>query len=434
MLIEFSVGNFLSFKEIANLNMVASTRKENNSNIFSDGKSNFLKSCVIYGANASGKSNLIEAMAFMKSFVLNSSKETQIKEIIPVRHFKLSTETEDMPSHFEIIFNIKGMIFRYGFELDHLKIHREWLFYIPKTKEVKLFIRDSNGIKLGKAFKEGVNLENKTRVNALFLSVVAQFNGEISEKIITWFTNFNMISGVRNSNTEYTIKMLSDPLYKLQILAFIKIADLGIEDVSVETNAIKINLPDEVPEQVRKYILTETNEIINKTTTFTHHKKFNADNQFLNLELFKLDSDESEGTKKIFSVAGPILDTLHGGKVLVIDELDAKLHPKLTRFIIGLFNSEEINPLNAQLIFATHDTSLLDKKLFRRDQIWFTEKDQFGSTTLYSLLEYNVVRKDASYSKDYNNGKYGAIPFIGDTSMLFEEKDESSEKGELPTS
>jgi len=434
MLIEFSVGNFLSFKEIVNLNMVASTRKENNANTFSDGKSIFLKSCVIYGANASGKSNLIEAMSFMKRFVLNSSKETQIKESIPVNHFKLSTETDNMPSHFEIIFNLKGVIFRYGFELDHLKIHKEWLFYIPKTKEVKLFVRDNNGIKLGKAFKEGVDLENKTRVNALFLSVVAQFNGEIAEKIITWFTNFNMISGVRNSNTEYTIEMLSDPLYKLQILNFMKIADLGIEDVSVETNAIKIVLSEEIPVQVRKYILTETNEVVNRTTTFTHHKKFNADNQFLNFELFKLESDESEGTKKIFSVAGPILDTLHGGKVLVIDELDAKLHPKLTRFIIGLFNSEEINPLNAQLIFATHDTSLLDKKIFRRDQIWFTEKDQFGSTTLYSLLEYNVVRKDASYNKDYINGKYGAIPFIGDTSILFEEKNESSEKGNLPTS
>lgn len=433
MLIEFSVGNFLSFKEIASLNMVASTRKnDNDTNTFSDGKINYLKSCVIYGANASGKSNLIEAMSFMRRFVLNSSKDTQIRESIPVERFKLSTETDNMPSHFEIIFNLKGVIYRYGFELDHLKIHKEWLFYIPKTREVKLFIRDDNDIKLGKAFKEGVDLENKTRINALFLSVVAQFNGEISEKIITWFTNFNMISGVKNSSTEYTIKMLSDPGYKQQILNFMKISDLGIEDVSVETNVIKINLPEEIPEPVRNYLLDQTNGVVNKTT-LTHHKKFNADNEFVNFELFKLDYDESEGTKKIFSIAGPILETLQGGTVLVIDELDAKLHPKLTRFIIGLFNSDKINALNAQLIFATHDTSLLDKKLFRRDQIWFTEKDQFGSTTLYSLLEY-VVRKDASYNKDYFNGKYGAIPFIGDTSILFEEKDESSEEGELPKS
>ncbi|MCP4138603.1 MAG: ATP-binding protein [bacterium] len=408
MFIEFNVNNYKSFRDLTTFSMVASTpiKEFGDENIFlarfpesqRAGELPLLKSAAVYGANASGKSNLLKAIAFMKLFVINSSKNTQAFEEIPVSRFMLNDKNELEPSLFEIIFIHEDVRYRYGFEIDVSEVHNEWLFYSPKGKEAKLFVREKNNIELGSYFKEGKGLIDKTRDNALFLSVAAQFNGEISTKIMNWFLDLNIISGLDDAGyLDYTLARTDDPIFRDALFELLKIADLGIYGIVLQKN--------EAP-----------NDESQDNILLSLHQKYDKKNKKRGDVAFNFDV-ESKGTQKIFAMAGPILDTLEEGKILFVDELDARFHPLMTKFIIQLFNSKEYNPNNAQLIFATHDTNLLSNKLFRRDQLWFTEKDRYGATDLYSLSDYKV-RADASFAKDYILGKYGAIPFIGDPSEL----------------
>lgn len=417
-MIEFSVSNFLSFKERMLFSMVASNDDAlQESNVFEAGKQRLVKSAVVYGANASGKSNLLNAMSFMRYMVLTSSKDTQANEDIDVDRFKLSTECEGKPSLFEIVFIRKGCTYRYGFEVDRKKVHSEWLYSIPKTKEAELFVREGNKIKVNTVrFKEGRDLNDKTRENALFLSVCAQFNGKISTDILTWVRYVNFISGLHDHGLGVTVKKLKEPEQKRRIMEITRIADLCIDDIEGSTEKPTLeNLPKDMPEEMKKDILKRDMMFVELKTV---HRKFGANKEEVGKVTFDIEENESGGTQKYLSMAGPILDTIENGKILVIDELDARLHPLLTQAIVALFNSPA-NRTNAQLIFASHDTGLLNNKLFRRDQIWFTEKDHYGATSLYSLVELRGVRKEASFGKDYVLGKYGAIPFIGDPTWLF---------------
>lgn len=423
MLIEFNVENYLCFKDRVTLSMVASSITENEENTFESpaftGK--LLKSCVIYGANAGGKSNLLKAMGFMGKYIIYSSKESQATEEIPVTPFKLSEETYNKPSVFEMSFICGETRYRYGFELDREKVHSEWLYYVPKSKETKLFIRDGNHVDFNKTrFREGKGLDEKTRKNALFLSVCAQFNGEISQRIIKWFSSFNVISGLFVEQlAPVTFRLMENEKYENEVAEFIKIADLGIEDIHTELKEINTKkflfLKPILKNFAKKAGNIEIGSELKVPEVYFHHKKYNKDNSYLSMEKFNL-FVESEGTQKLFHLSGPILDTIFKGMILAIDELDTSLHPVIVQEIIRLFNSYE-NKRNAQLIFNTHNTTLLSKKLFRRDQVWFVEKDMYGSSDLYSLAEYKV-RKDASFEKDYINGKYGAIPFVGDFRRL----------------
>lgn len=425
MLIEFSVENYLSFKDLVTLSMVASSIKEHEKeNVIhlNNGKSRLLKSSAIYGANASGKSNLIKAIAFMINFIHSSSKDSQIGEKIEVDKFKLSTESENKPSFFEIIFLIENIKYRYGFEVDENIVHSEWLFSTPKTKETTLFTRDKNKIEVKeKNFKEGKGLEDKTRNNSLFLSVVAQFNGKISSKLLEYFHNINIISSLYEDGFNKVTKRLleKNKISKEFISKFLKIADLGIDDISLEkiqinNQKLTKNLPDDLKNVLLSYSKKED------TIVYSFHNKYDENNNLVDKVKFDIAEKESHGTKKFLGLLGPIVDTLVNGKILIVDELDSQLHPLLTQAIIKMFNSEDLNINSSQLIFSTHDTNLLKKELLRRDQIWFTEKTNYGVTDLYSLVEYNV-RNDATFNKDYIIGKYGAIPFLGNMESLIKD-------------
>ncbi len=420
MLIEFSVANYLSFKDKVTLSMEAGNIKEyEEDNTFEAGKYHLLKSAAIYGANASGKSNLIKAMDFMKDFIQNSSKDSQSGEEINIIPFKLNIITENQPSFFEIILFIEGITYRYGFEVTQDEVISEWLFETNKKPKV-LFLREEGNIDVKSSFKEGKNLEDKTRTNALFLSVVAQFNGKIANKILDNLTATVIFIGVINKNfwTSFTIMHLNDSEEKSMILPFLSKADLGIVAIEVDKN---INFDNffEQDEQGQKKLADSTfGEIYMK------YDKYDGIGNIIGHELLNLETSGSEGTKKYFNLFGLITSTLKLAGTLFIDEIDAKLHPILTKQIIKLFNSKETNPKNAQLIFATHDTNLLSAGILRRDQIWFTEKNRQGATDLYSLLEFKLdddskVRNDASFEKDYLKGRYGAIPYLGDFSKIF---------------
>lgn len=444
MIIEFQVGNYRSFKEIVTFSMVASSLKSKDSSIDEnntfalDSNLTMLKSAAIYGPNASGKSNLIEAIGFMRHLVRNSSKETQTGEPINVEPFRLNQNTIEEPSFFQMVFLLDGRKYRYGFEVTKKQVVAEWLFHVPSTREAKLFVRDENGLSTAKTgFKEAKGIFEKTRDNALFLSVVAQFNGEISKKILKWFRMLRVYTGVYTSqrNYRYTASLLKKPEYGKAILTFLEKLDLGFDTIEVGENSLSLlprELGSDVPEKL-KSVNTKLTEVMKELVSMgmpdkyslvelkTTHPIYDSTGQRVSETLFDIDTHESEGTRKIVSLSGSIVDTLMNGKVLIMDELDRSLHPKLTLALVELFNSSETNPKNAQLIFATHDTNLLSNRLFRRDQIWFTEKDGYGSTHLYSLAEFNV-RNDATFNNLYIQGKFGAVPFIGNFLSLMGEQ------------
>ncbi len=422
MIVEFTVGNFLSFKDKKTLSLKAASITEYKESTFNYGRNRLLKSVVLYGANSSGKSNLIKAMSIMKLIVMTSGDKSSISKnkVIP---FLLNTETENQPSFFEVVFLIGKTRYRYGFELDSFIIHGEWLFELKGKKEIPLFIREKDGIGITDYFEEGDGLESRTRDNALFLSVVDQFNGIVSGKIIKWFDNWATISGLRHENYRgVTFSLLEKKRSKAKLLDFFKDLDLGFNEIKLRKEKFKEHfLPNDLPSDILEDIVSDLQgKTIARIETI--HKKYNKDGEWIGEVNFDLRERESSGTNKVIDISGPIFDTLINGGILVIDELDAKLHPLMTATITNLFNSPDYNLKNAQLIFATHDTNLLSYGHFRRDQIYFLEKDKYEATDIYSLIEYkedNVkIRKDRSFEKDYITGRYGAIPFIGNFDKL----------------
>jgi AAA15 family ATPase/GTPase len=427
MLLEFSVGNYLSFREKKTLNLVASSISDyKETNIVASERHTLLKGVVIYGANASGKSNFIRAMSTMKRIVMLSFSQSSTKSL-DVTPFLLNSETEKSPSHFEILFEILGIRYRYGFEVTNKEIVAEWLYVSKKNAEKLLFIRQGDGIEVSSTYKEGQNLEDKTRNNALFLSVVDQFNGVVAKRIMKWFNNFIAISGLTHENYEMvTFKMLDNKNTTKPLGDFYNKLDLGFDGLSISKEKFDPKrIPEDAPETLVKLLIKDL-EGAYRFNIKTLHKKFDKKNNAAGEVEFDMRSQESAGTNKIFNISGPIFDVLRDGGVLVIDELDSSLHPLLTLAITRLFNSEKENTKNAQLIFTTHDTNLFSYGKYRRDQIYFIEKDKYGASDLYSLVEYreedgSKVRKDRSFESDYIQGRYGAIPFIGDISKIVKE-------------
>jgi uncharacterized protein len=430
MIIEFTIGNFLSFKNETTISFMAAKDDQflddNTFQLYED--TNLLKNIALWGPNASGKSNLLRALGFFKYFIINSSKESQLKEKIGVNSFRLSTETEKKPSLFEIIFYHKKVRYRYGFEATTQRVVTEWLFGSYTKKESNLFIRKKNKIDIGLKFKEGKNLIDKTRENALFLSVVAQFNGEIASEILKWFYNLNILFGPAKKNERISTEMLENRFgqeKKRKLIELIKLSDLDIQDIYAKTTEMdykdfRKTLPLEI-RQLNLFDKLDKNKPILAKSIKTSHKKYDNNNKFISMEEFDLGIDESGGTQKFFALAGPIIDSLISGKVLFIDEIEVNIHPLLLRKIIKLFNSKITNPKNAQLYFTTHNTGLLNSSLFRRDQISFIEKDEFGSSEVFSLIEFKKgrERKDASFEKKYLLGEYGAVPYLRDFENLF---------------
>jgi len=425
MLVEFTLGNFLSFNEKRTLSFEAQGGvSELKNNYFTFEKQNLLRSIVLYGANSSGKSNLIKALNRMKFCVMSSVKlnETDKLNYTP---FLLSSVSENQPTFFEIVFIAGKQKFRYGFEYNATEIINEWLFEVKKTKETPFFIRTQEGIAVSDNFSEGKGKETATNKNRLFISLVAQLGGEISKQILQWFDNYyNVISGVEHENYGgISLKMfdMRSKGYKESLELFQKL-QLGFKNIEViESAIIPTSLPKGIPNVLKSKIIKEISAghsvSVSSVQLNTIHNIYNKQGKAISTLSWEQDKYESEGTKKIMDLSGPIFDTLLNGKTLIIDELDSKLHPLITMQIINLFNNPETNPNNAQLLFATHDTNLLSTEIFRRDQVWFTEKDNVEQTDLYSLNDFvfadgSKVRKDANLEKNYIAGRYGAIPYI----------------------
>jgi len=430
---EFSVGNYRSFKQRVTLSMVAAEIASqppslDAHNVFSAGAGlRLLSSAAIYGANASGKSNLIGALDFMRTFVLSSVQETTPNQRINVEPFRLGTEQKDAPSHFEIVFLVAAEQYRYGFEVTQEQVTKEWLYRLGSRREANLFARDHNLFTINsRQFREGRGLDERTRPNALFLSVVAQFNGAIAGTLVRWFADLTILRGLEPAveALRFRRNFEAHP-YRRAIETLMKGYDIGINALAVEQRPLALasagSEVDGVAQAVLK-ALQQQGAPLEQTHILTTHGVYDAQGQAAGTVVFDLDTQESDGTRRLFSLAHPLIQALVEGRIVIVDELDARLHPNLALELIRLFHHPEGNERHAQLIFTTHNTNLLSAKLFRRDQVWFVEKSRQGASDLYSLVEYRgdgkLVRNDASFEKDYIAGRYGAVPFIGDLGAL----------------
>lgn len=430
MLIEFSVENFLSIKERATLSMVATSDKKLSGNTFSCGalptKLNKLsKTAVLYGPNASGKSNLLKALRFLKAIILNSHKN-QLGDELGVVPFKLNEESIDIPSSFEIIFIQNDIRYAYGIKLDNTKIYEEYLYYWPNSRKKTVFERwNTNQFKF---FEQGDTESEKTRQqiylettleNTLFLSQATKLKHEIATEAFNWFrTNIRFIIDHEEVSSFTSHRIAEEPTLKDKIIKYLKRADFSILDIKINREELS---PSQIPQHIRSQLLESikstggTKAELDKLKIgsleehFYHRGKTRTGEELLvPLEI----DEESDGTQAFYSLIGAIDYVLTNGCVIAIDELDLHLHPLLSRYIVDLFLDRDKNFKNAQLIFTTHNLDLFDQKLFRRDQIWLIEKDRYyGDTQLFALSEFKV-RNDADILKRYLQGRYGAIPLV----------------------
>lgn len=407
MLIQFSARNFKSFKDSFSLDLF--TNKETSvSSIIETDFARVYSSAVFYGANGSGKSNILKAFNMMRHLVLNKDKAMQSTDHLSINRFKLSSDSEDDTSAFDICFVYNNKKYKYGFEYDSEIVYSEYLFVYETNQPTRVFeydIDEDDG-KI-KCTKYRSLSKKKHLKNLLFLWDVDREDIQEAHDVLNWFkeTVYIEFSNTRQINPKYWDN-LSKPDLKNVFRVFMHDADFGIKDIYQDSQPVT-NVMDKIPNLPKDAIVEEI-------TVKTTHEKYDENNNYIKDESFNLFDDESLGTQKYFYVIGPVISALSKGYTLFLDELDASLHPILTRRIVELFNNNEVNKKGAQLIFTSQDTNLLDQTLFDKEQIWFVEKDDYGSSHLIGLSEYKNIRPQEKIEDKYIKGKFGAIPYLGD--------------------
>lgn len=425
MILNIKIENFRSIKDQVCVSFEATRQRElqdNYINIRNIGS--ILKSSVIYGANASGKSNILIAFEAIEYLVLNSQNFKPNKSIGPYEPFKLDVNSKKEPVNLELDFIANDNI-RYIFSLSftEYQIVKEKLDFFPKRQISNLYIRTGKKVKYGDYYKgERKSIEKKLLPNQLFLSKAIIDNVEILKPVYSFFDEQIMVFPFfRDYHESKYYKLYAERLadskdrdFSTKFNKLICALDTGISKVeSKEIDWTQNKLPDSVPEKIQEKIRQEY-----KYKIRTQHKLFENSNA-VGVEYFDKE-EESRGTQNLFVLAGIIIDVLEDGSVLIVDKFEKNLHPHITRYLIQLFYNPIINKHNAQLIFATHDITQLDNEIFRRDQIWFTEKDEFGKTFIYSLSDIKGIRSTIPYDKWYNSGQLGATPIINELEMLFD--------------
>ncbi len=423
MIIDFRVKNFRSIREEITLSMLkAQIRGLESSNTFApfDDKSkmHLLKSAVIYGPNASGKSNIIKAIDTMQEMVLFSYSKYQRGDELPIEPFLLDEIMSEQPTEFELIFIYQNIQYNYGFTATKKKIFEEWLYAYPKGKPQKWFHREEEKWSFGSHFRGNKKLwSESTRENALFLSTAVNMNSEILRPVYDWFKeHLHILSDTKDYwHPSFTYQLYEDKKYREKILDFLKVADIDIEGFEFEEKSFDPDkmIPKDTPDSIKEEIAKKLKDKKLKTV-FSIHTNLQGERV-----RFSVDKHESDGTKKFISFIGPWIDTLENGYVIVIDELNDNFHPLMVKFLIQLFHNNNINRKNAQLIFTTHETSVMNQEIFRRDQIWFCDKKN-KATELYSLVEFKARKGVTDIEKAYLSGRYNALPFIATPYELFQ--------------
>jgi uncharacterized protein len=419
MLLRFRFSNFRSFRDEQELSLVAATslKESQPTLVVYPAKSNegVLPVAAIYGANASGKTNVLRTLHFVSAAVSESYRHWKPDRPIPLDLFLARKAGGTAVSSFEIDFLVEGVRHSYGFKLDTTAILEEWLFVYPKSKKQSWFYRRMGKPIAFSAKMPGANkvIEGITRKNSLFLSAAAQNNHKALTPV------FEFLSGLRfvidpmaeRLNSVFTAELCAEPRFAKAVGRLLRAADIGIVEVKVENEAfgeefktvmaavataLKQEIPGDLPESIPRIRLLH--QLGDETLPFA-------------------EDTESAGTIAYLRILGPVLKSLEEGTVLCVDELDASLHPHLASQIIRLFNDPSTNRKGAQLIFNTHDATLLSRANLRRDQIWFTEKSKDGSSHLYPLTDFKP-RQNENLESGYLQGRYGAIPFLNPRAFL----------------
>lgn len=391
MLIRFMVNNFKSIKETLELSLVSGSNNKMG-NTMKIGKLDILPSAAIYGANASGKTNVLEAFAMMRRIVLNKDKIMQSTDCLPYDPFRLCTETETSPTVFDIVFTIGDVKYKYGFEYDSEIVYSEWLTVFENDIPNRIFEFDiDTGYIHNKDIKEIHDVHEMN--DSLYLWELDRRGYKYAVDVLSWFSGCSYVPF--NKVNSFLTEEFSQELLKTETKEFLskllREADLGIDGIeSIDIRDGELN--------VRML-----------------RKKYDQDGNEVGVSLFDLEEEESSGTERLFGLLEPIAKAIRTGCPLFVDELDSNMHPELVEQILfSLFHDDSYNSRFAQLIFTTRDTSLLDLKLMDKSQIWFAEKDRLGATTLISLDEYIGVTDRNDIKKDYMMGRYGGVPYLGD--------------------
>ncbi len=419
MLVEFSVENFRSIKNEACLSLVASpddkgsqshlvtpeTKKKTNS------PTQLLCSAAIYGANAAGKTNLLRALSTMRTIVVDSKRDL---DSIPVTPFLFDSTSRDKPSTFEVICLVNGVRYQYGFSATAEQVTDEWLYAAPRGRIQLWYQRSKDHWKLGNNLSGNREVWRRaTRSDALFLTTAISLNNEQLRPLYDWFKKTLCVTTAGIWGRGFTISKVRNN-EKSELITFLQAADLGINDLRLSEQEFKPDMvPANVPENIREQIIQDNIGRKIRGIWVGHDV---GETKTTELEL----SEESGGTKKIFALAGQWLDTLRNGHVLVVDELHENLHPNLVRFLVKQFHDPKVNTNGAQLIFSTYDTSILSQEVFRRDQIWFCERNRGQETRLFPLTDFHARKGIDNLERGYLSGRYGAVPYIDSNSIAEE--------------
>ncbi len=417
MLIQFSVTNFRSIKETAVLSLVKGKGLElQSTNSFqpdAPATLELLRSAAIYGANAAGKSNVIKALDVMQDIVTGEYKKKQVDKDFPLVPFLLDETSSKAPSEFEIEFVSEGVRYQYGFSATKKQLMEEWLIAYPKGVAQRWIDRtyDEEQQKyhwggMSKLAGRKQVWRDTTGPKSLFFSTAVELNSEQLLPAFRWFSEMLHVAGFGRWSNKFTISQCKEDGKKDEILDLLKTADVGIDNLKFEEEKFSFDsLPDGMPDELKEELSRKL-----EGTTRGDVKTVHKNNRGKNI-IFEM-KEESDGTQKVFALAGPWLATLENGYVLVIDELHDNLHPHIVRYLLNLFHSPKTNPKNAQLLFTTHDTSILDQEVLRRDQIWFCQKNKKNSTELYPLTDFSPRKGVENLEKGYLSGRYGALPYI----------------------
>ena len=410
MLIEFSVTNFLSIKEETRLSLVANRDKKHGySNVVEPKLAEngrpiwLLQSAAIYGANASGKTNLLRGLSTMRNIVLRPSDHL---DKLPVTPFRFDPECHTLPTSFEVICVADGVRYQYGFSATPHEVTDEWLYAWPSGRMQVWFERSRSETSGEPSWKLGGKLtgdrevwRRATRPQALFLSTAVSLNSTQLLPLFNWFRERLHVASFGGWSPSFSLEYCNKN--QTDIVDFLTAADLAVTDIQI----VEKELPKDATPEMKAF----AEKLAEKGTwvdVFLRHQPIGGKSAELEM------AEESHGTQKMFALAGPWLDSLDKGNVIVFDELHDNLHPALVRFLVNRFHDPEANPYGAQLIFSTHDTSILDRDVFRPDQIWFCERNEHLETRLFPLSDFRPRRGVENLEKAYLAGRFGALPYI----------------------
>ncbi|OXU15195.1 AAA family ATPase [Sedimentisphaera salicampi] len=406
MLVEFNVENFKSFRGEQVVSFVSSKRYDSEQyrdNIIENipKAGSLVKSNFIYGANASGKSNIIDAASAMKQIVCSSLRFNPDQKL-PVKPFKLDKISRNKGTTFEVSLVIEGTLYIYGFEVDEKEFISEWLYYYPKGRQREVFSREGLEVKVNKEIKLSKKVQEGISPNVCFLSWAGKWETSVFRKVFDWFADKLVVVKHPRFSGNFTNKMALDESLRSEIVKQLSEADVGITDLRIierEIDEGSFNFPDDMPEELQERFISD----FKRKPLFTHSGEIGGEFEW---------EEESEGTKAFYGFCGPLIDIINNDKTLFIDEIEQSIHPLLMEKVLRYFHTRS---RNAQLFAATHNTYLLrnDTNVVRRDQIWFVEKDENGISSVFPLSDFKQ-RKGNSIEDRYLNGRFGAVPVLSD--------------------